>query len=250
MSTQAQQHGALHAHARVQHAADEDAGEIRPEAEADVVDARFRRSCSCRSSNSSRNVRFASVSPILCSRTNSNTSNAPRAPEEFGAAARRSNPRLRSQPLARRRRTMSRRLSQHQTDEHRRQGEQQRRRCTRPANRTRAAITSASAAGRHGTDAPTVLRHAGADAELARLERLDAIGVDHDVVSRAGDRNQDGRDRRRCETRLRIDEREVHDRSRRPARPASSSHETRWPKRPMIGRRTPSTTHAHSHFRL
>ena len=32
--------------------------------------------------------------------------------------------------------------------------------------------------------------------------------------------------------------------------PLNSSHETRWPKRPSKGKRTPSTIHAHNHFRL
>ena len=76
---------------------------------------------------------------------------------------------------------------------------------------TRAAISSASAASCHGPDAPAVLRHAGPDAELARLERLDAIRIDHDVVGRAGDGHQDRRDSRGGETLLRIDQREVHD---------------------------------------
>ena len=47
------------------------------------------------------------------------------------------------------------------------------------------------AAGRGGADAPAVLRHAGARAELARLEELDAVGVDDDVERRPGDADRD-----------------------------------------------------------
>ena len=40
---------------------------------------------------------------------------------------------------------------------------------------------------RRGANAPTILRHAGADTELVRLQSLDAIRVDNDIVSGSGD---------------------------------------------------------------
>jgi hypothetical protein len=40
-------------------------------------------------------------------------------------------------------------------------------------------------------DAPTILGHARTDTELLRLEELDAICIDDDVIRRPRDRNQD-----------------------------------------------------------
>ena len=46
-------------------------------------------------------------------------------------------------------------------------------------------------AGRDRADPPAILRHARADAELARLEQLDPVGVDDDVEGRARDADED-----------------------------------------------------------
>ena len=67
-------------------------------------------------------------------------------------------------------------------------------------------------AGRDRTDPPAILRHARADAELARLEQFDAIGIDDDVERRAGDADQDGRDRGLVDVGRRVLEGEVGDR--------------------------------------
>ena len=48
-------------------------------------------------------------------------------------------------------------------------------------------------AGSGGAEAPAVLRHARARAELARLEQLDAVGVDDDVEGGAGHAERDRR---------------------------------------------------------
>ena len=59
-------------------------------------------------------------------------------------------------------------------------------------------------AGRGGADAPAVLGHARTGAELARLEELDAVGIDDDVEGGAGDADRDGGDRHHVERLPRI----------------------------------------------
>ena len=67
-------------------------------------------------------------------------------------------------------------------------------------------------AGRDRTDSPAILRHAGADAELARLEQFDPVGVDDDVEGRSGDSDQDRGISGVEEAGGRIDERQVQHR--------------------------------------
>ena len=67
-------------------------------------------------------------------------------------------------------------------------------------------------AGAGRADPPAILRHARADAELARLEQLDPVGVDDDVEGGAGDADQDRGGDDRADARRRVDEREVDDR--------------------------------------
>ena len=66
-----------------------------------------------------------------------------------------------------------------------------------------------------GADAPSVLRHAGADTELSRLERLDSIRVDDDVVGGARDRNENRGHGGSREAGRRVRKPEVHDRRHR-----------------------------------
>ena len=91
-------------------------------------------------------------------------------------------------------------------------------------------------AGRRRSDAPAVLGHARTDAELAGLQRLDAVGVDHDVVGGARDADEDRRDDGRADARRGIDEREVHDgrdhgdaREQQPGDPLAEAAEHRDP---------------------
>src|SRR5690606_20280664 len=58
--------------------------------------------------------------------------------------------------------------------------------------------------------APSILGHSGADAELIRLQRLDAVGVDDDVIRGAGDADEYRRDDSGLDAGRRIHERQVY----------------------------------------
>src|SRR3546814_7941792 len=56
------------------------------------------------------------------------------------------------------------------------------------------------------------LAHSRSNAELARLENLDPVGVDHDIERRPRDPDEDRRGHHPGDIRLRIGKREVDDR--------------------------------------
>ena len=62
-------------------------------------------------------------------------------------------------------------------------------------------------------DAPAVLRHARADAELARLQKLDAIGIDDDIERRARNAHEDRGERDGHDIGLWVHKPEIDDRN-------------------------------------
>jgi hypothetical protein len=197
-----QQYGSLHAETCVEHASNEHAGKIGPEAEADVVQRDLIVGVLLVvEQQSEREIRQRVAD--LVQQHEEQHEQRPAPPEEL-EQRRSDGVHDCAQALLARRSAMSRRLAESQTHDHGWNGIQ-------GADDVRELPTAARGnherqrRRRYGPDAPTVLRHAGPDTELSRLERLDAIRVDHDVVSRASDGHQDGCDCRCGETLLRID---------------------------------------------
>ena len=146
------------------------------------------------------------------------------APQELHERAEVGNDRF-AQPAGARRLTVARRLAHQRADQHRGQREQRARDVGRAPADARGEHQRERARG-GGADAPAVLRHAGTGAELARLEKLDAVGVDDDVEGRARHPDHDGGDRDEIELARGVGEAEKrnrrHDQHAHEPEPAAS----------------------------
>ncbi len=185
------QHGALHAEPRVEDAADEDAHQQRDETDADVVERHLvvaEAEVLEQQPQSEIGKRVAD----LVNQNEQQNHQRPLARHELHERAEVSDDRFeRAMRLGRL--AMARRLAHHEAHQHRGQRERRTRDIGSGPADARGKHQGECTGGRCA-DAPAVLRHAGAGAKLARLEELDAIGVDDDVERRPGNPERDRSD--------------------------------------------------------